>query len=455
MTRRLWLLALLVGPGCNEFDLSPKAPEPVQADPEPTEPEPEPEPDQGVPEIAVFPDLVDFGVLPRDCASEDKLIRVRNVGDADLDITAIDIAGPDGDVFDLVDAGAIVLAPDEVLSFHVGFEPPAASLFDRARIEIESNDPDTPRANVDLLGEGDDDDSVEEVFTQGTISAVDVLWVIDNSGSMSGEVAALSSEFGVFIQNFINLGLDWQIAVVTTDMADPSQSGRFRGPIISPTTPNPVAAFTNQANAGFNGSADEKGFAASQAALTAPLINSAAHSGFIRTGANLAVVVVSDEDDVSGNNPGVTSYSNWLESLKPDPTMTTFSAVAGPDGTFTLLPACNTFATGASASTAPRYADAVRRTGGIHANICNMAFDQVLTFLSFVAAGMQVEFDLQYAPSSVGLIEVEVDGQPVGFGAFNGWSWDAATQRIRFNGSSIPGPGEEIVIRYPISGGCP
>ena len=46
-----------------------------------------------------------------------------------------------------------------------------------------------------------------------------------------------------FMNIFDNLGLDYQIAVVTTDMFDPNQSGAFQGPVITPANPDAVAEF--------------------------------------------------------------------------------------------------------------------------------------------------------------------------------------------------------------------
>ncbi len=46
---------------------------------------------------------------------------------------------------------------------------------------------------------------------------MDILWVIDNSGSMKDEQEALRENFNSFITNFIKKGYDYRIAVITTD----------------------------------------------------------------------------------------------------------------------------------------------------------------------------------------------------------------------------------------------
>ncbi len=61
-----------------------------------------------------------------------------------------------------------------------------------------------------------------ESFTQGvnTYEGVDIVWVIDNSGSMSGEQQALRQNFTAFIDNFLDAGkakFPFNMAVTTTD----------------------------------------------------------------------------------------------------------------------------------------------------------------------------------------------------------------------------------------------
>ena len=64
---------------------------------------------------------------------------------------------------------------------------------------------------------------VEDVIQQPERNKVDVLWVIDNSGSMEQEQQALILSFESFIQYFIDSDLDWHIGVTSTDMSpDPT-----------------------------------------------------------------------------------------------------------------------------------------------------------------------------------------------------------------------------------------
>jgi hypothetical protein len=110
---------------------------------------------------------------------------------------------------------------------------------------------------------------------------------------------------------------------------------------------------------------------------------------------------------------------------------------------------------GSDATFAPRYHDLINGTAGVWSDICQFQTQVFLTFLSYVAAGLLFDFALDFTPSSVGSIVVEVDGTPLSYSAFNGWTFDAATNRVTLHGSAVPGPGAVITIRYPYLTSCP
>ena len=62
---------------------------------------------------------------------------------------------------------------------------------------------------------------------QVTVPSVDVLWVIDNSCSMTEEQQALTDNFNKFVQYFVGSGLDYHIGVVSTNWDN--ESGDHRG----------------------------------------------------------------------------------------------------------------------------------------------------------------------------------------------------------------------------------
>ena len=112
---------------------------------------------------------------------------------------------------------------------------------------------------------------VHDAFPPQVPPAVDVLWIIDNSGSMADEQSAASATFPTFMDALVSSNLDYHIGVVSTDMADNDQSGKLteRAGVrwIDPTTPDPEAVFSAMALLGTNGSPDEQGVLAAYAAM--------------------------------------------------------------------------------------------------------------------------------------------------------------------------------------------
>jgi hypothetical protein len=169
-----------------------------------------------------------------------------------------------------------------------------------------------------------------DVFQQLSVRKVDILWVIDSSGSMAPKQARLAASFNGFINQLVsaNPPIDFHIAVVTTDTDDPATRGTLRPWNLTPrsgdyigcvpqmpsgtlcntsatvagSTSSAVSAFNQMALVGINGSAQERGLLAAYLALTNPANQSTGTTEkFIRSEAALYVIVVSDEDDSSCN----------------------------------------------------------------------------------------------------------------------------------------------------------
>lgn len=291
---------------------------------------------------------------------------------------------------------------------------------------------------------------VTESFTQG--AAVDVLVAMDFSGSMQDELAQLVSAFPLLIQEFDARGVDYNIAVTSAD----GQCPEFLGPIITPATPDAQTEFANQiATAGCVG---EEAFSSTVAALTPPLSNGA-NAGFIRSDANLAVIVASDEDEQSPGGAGigcntillndclpVADYIDDLAALKGgDASRVSFSGVVHPEqvGLFDLN--C------VGGLGAPRYHRAINRTGGVWGDLCNLDAPAFFTDFSDLV-GVQSAFTL--AADAQGTITVEVGGTSVPEDATNGFTYNSATRTVSLHGSAIPVFGTPVEITYTIGGSC-
>lgn len=433
-------IALLAA--CSDYDLQngDKPPEDtfVPDSPPPDSPPPE------EPDIHVFPDTLEFGYVMKNCPAEPLTLTIQNVGTADLEVSEITLSGEGTTKFTLA-AAPITLAFGESTEATVDFTPTAYATYE-VSVDITSNDPDEGLLGVPTSGTGAEEGYYEETFIQEYDDKIDVLWVVDNSGSMSESVGKVATSFDDFMDVFLTLGLDYHLGVVTTDMDNPAQSGKLQGsPVyIDATHTDPKGWFTATANQGFSGSGDERGFEAAQAALTDPLA-SGANAGFLRTDTSVAVIVISDENDSSFTSAA--SFTGWFETLRADTDQTTFNAIVGDD-----FLGC--FGSGIEASGGDKYIDAADSTDGVFVSICSADYKAALTNLSQSSAGMDLSFELAKTPSDISRIEVTVDGVVIDTDLSDGWTYDSAGNSIDFHGASVPEPDAVIYIRYPVDGAC-
>jgi hypothetical protein len=193
---------------------------------------------------------------------------------------------------------------------------------------------------------------------------------------MEEEQTNLAANAGLFIDLLLQTPAQFNIAIITTDMQDPEQSGRFqtnwvnscppnrqRGTnpkILTRQTPNLKDVFAQNFRQGTCGDGFEKGLQAIETALSEPLLSNE-NAGFLRRDAALAVIVVGDEEDCS-HPPGVipefdgdecvrnidrmypvSRYIDFLKGLKGgDASKISFAAITGPDIPQALnRPACS------------------------------------------------------------------------------------------------------------------
>ena len=436
-------LAILFA-GCSDYDLV--RPDDVKGKTEIDTGEPEGD----WPDIEVSPASLNFGTLPKDCLSDQQEITIRNVGVDDLVISDIYLGGSASTNFGL-QSSLQTLAPLEEYTIAVDFTASAWTTF-KAEIIIESNDPNEGTLGVDVEGKGGEDAIYEESFNQDPYELVDILWIVDNSGSMSSAIKAVEQNFDSFMDGFLQVGLDFRMAAVTTDMDDPAHQGKFQGTelVIDSAHSNPKQLFLDMVSQGANGSADERGLGAAKAALSEPLV-SGYNAGFLREDAALAAIVVTDEDDYSSISSN--DFISWFKGLKSDPSKVSFSAVCGGrDG-------CSDFTNWSSggpitAIGAKKYVDVVDSTNGALQAICTSDFAQVLSYLSLNAAGMTDTFELTEEPSNIAQMVVEIDGVQVNYSGINGYTYSVQDNAIVFHGTEVPGPGTRVTVSYPYASTC-
>lgn len=274
-----------------------------------------------------------------------------------------------------------------------------------------------------------------ETFHQSAEDAkkLDILWVIDNSGSMSDEQSALGSNFSAFIDNFITKNVDFKMAVTTTDTSSDSRKGRMvSGSDVKLTAAkaqaNPEqfkADFRSLVQVGVSGSGSEKGLAASEGFMQKYALS------FVRPEAYLAVVIISDEEDQSSKS--VKAYTDYLKTFKISQGLVKFYSVVDVNKTNCCQ---NGIATGGE-----RYKQASTQTAGLIANIRD-DFHSVLTAMGDNLINLLDSFALASAPVA-GSLKVYVNGT-----LSDDYTYDAATHSIKFNENYLPPVGAEIKVTY-------
>jgi hypothetical protein len=280
---------------------------------------------------------------------------------------------------------------------------------------------------------------------QSPIPAVDVLFVVDNSCSMIQEQGDLTDNFDIFIEYFVGSEFDWHVGVVSTDMVTPGHSGRLRNSngvrFIDESVPNPVETFREMAFMGITGDPYEQGRAATYTALET--LRTGYNAGFYRDYASLAVILVSDEDDYSGNQPvSRNEFIDWMLNLKASSDMVNFSSIVGPIGN------CST-----AYEEGTDYIAVTDAVGGIVWSICTDDWAGLLGELGMQAIGLKREFFLSELPV-VDTLEVWVVFEGVTYTFDDGscedcYTYNASRNGITFN-TYIPEPLAEVFIEYDV-----
>lgn len=236
--------------------------------------------------------------------------------------------------------------------------------------------------------------SHEDRFMQEPSHPADIIFAIDQSCSMSDNIAQLSASIPHFFDTLNFYNLDYRVGVISTDgFSDYSGELTWFGGInyIIPETPNQQSVFSSMSYLA-RGSG-ENGLAAITHSLTTAFEE---NQEFYRVGAPLAYIVISDEPDQSQRNehvdqPGVSpfllaAFLDWLEPYKQN--QITVSAIAtDPARTCPSVYSAGT-----------RYKRTTQYTNGRFHNICDGDWELVLEDLAQWAVPRRYEYFLSQNP---------------------------------------------------------
>ena len=287
---------------------------------------------------------------------------------------------------------------------------------------------------------------LEQTFEAPESKKEDIVFVIDNSCSMSDNQSNLAGGFPSFLDALD--GLDWRVAVTSTDMdsnyGNPL-AGRFVnvGGITSlDNSFSDIEAdqiFTSMVSMGTRGSGEEKGIAAAYAAVE--LHGDGANASFFREDAGLHFIVLSDEQDQSDLlRPELVTlpeFINWLDGFRTPNRSVSFSSIVCT-ASAGLAGGCLQFDVGS------RYMDVTAAIGGLVADINDPIDPSVQRIGANIAAyGGLRELVLDEIPTHPDTIEVLIDG--VALDAAE-WSYDADANSVLLVDAAPDGA--ELLVRW-------
>ncbi len=339
-----------------------------------------------------------------------------------------------------------------------------------------------------------------DVFRQADRPVIDVLWVIDNSPTMSDVQDNLAGNLISFFRYLDEGDVDYQIGVTTTDVR--RHGGQLVGSprILTPDTPDVMRAFRGNVHVGTDGSAKEEGLAAAELLFqggsflrpdvtcgeseecvdwqcvardeTVPPAKRSCHASYV------FIVWVSDQDDRSFGE--IDYYWRVFSQVQGigNENKIILAAIVGPDEEIEPgSPFRGCVTEHGSAEAGGRYIELVEMTGGVWGSICDESFEGTLQEMGATAVGLERKFQLSEVPD-LDTLEVNVyypcearaeefglcdytedqcdaaDPRDRGVlcippqGGPNGWIYEEESGSLFFQGASVPGLRARIEVIY-------
>jgi len=297
-----------------------------------------------------------------------------------------------------------------------------------------------------------------DIIVQTTTPEVDVLWVIDNSCSMSCVVGchglitdSVTENFHLFMDYFLGSGLDYHIGVINTDTDDSDASGKLqygRGyKYIDVDTVDPIGVYYEMATQGTDGSGQERGLGASYLAIES--LGDSYNAGFYRDDASLHTIILSNEPDTTQATVITQNeYVQWYEGLKDEADKRTFNSIVCVESNSDECP---------QTSIGTDYINTSAEIGGIVWDIARDDWADLLDQLGAQAAGLKREYFLSQLPVPDTIV-VQVEdptgvlfefNEAVGDPPEGDYTYDPARNSITFL-TFVPGSLSKVIITYTI-----
>lgn len=374
------------------------------------------------------PPLLEIGPVSEGCVGDTRTATFVNRGGGNATITELRLspvgALPAGVFAVQLPNLPLTLPPGAAIGVPVVVGGVGVGLFEaELQAVVEEEVEATVRLHLSVAPPGA---AVTESFEAADVREVDVLFVVDNSGSMADEQELLANNFGLFVASaFEDSSLRFHLGVTTTDVL-----GGSGGPLVdgylTESAGDLEGRFAAQALVGVEGGGSELGLEAMRRAID-DLANTV-NAGFLRDDAALSVVIVSDEEDNGADttlDPSVVrpveTYIEVLEALKSNlqNTPVLVSVVV-------------------SVGAAPRYQAVAAAFGGVVLDVTDPAWGEQLSQIGAATFGLQRLFRLG-GPPLLGSVLVTIDGTPT-----TAFTVDGASVIL----DAAPGAGALVAVTY-------
>ena len=264
-------------------------------------------------------------------------------------------------------------------------------------------------------------------FTQpSSVNGVDILWVIDPSGSMNSHQSRVLSGIDAMMQALPPMG--WRLSIIPADWRFSEQEQQF--PLVPGDTYQMAENMYLQSKQG----AFEAGFDA----VYGYMVNNSYSLTWMRQEAALLIVFVSDEKEQSSKYIADTQdFIFWISSQRQNVFVASVVNLAPADSL------CNNNAI----NTGQSYIDATNHFNGQIVDICSNDWTAGVTDASNQVEPFE-EWPLTYEPADPNHIYVFHDGVPVpntdGTSIF--WHYDAVSNSIIFD--KVPSAQILVEIAY-------
>ena len=379
--------------------------------------------------VVVAPDTVDFGTQAAGCTPGPRALSVYNFCAGPVTVTSASVPAP----FSVSTSLPQVIASGATLPLSIAWTPAASGSFG-AHLTVQWDEgtrlgsADVPVSARLVTSDGRD------VFAPGQ-AQLDVLLVLDDSASMTQvPVDAVISRLQALLPALDAQPLDYRVAAMT--------GGRLLGVLrrasdgsrwLTRTTPMRAERY-NELIAWTDMEQDEGQEAPVLRGLTPPLsLNPLYNGGFLRDAARLSVVGVTDQGDTI-------DLVTQILALKPPGSLRwdAFAPMANTTCGFEpFLP--NSHAVYSAA------------TGGEYTDLCSTNWAPAFADLATWAATRTI-FRLSGAVAPQGMPTVEVSGvvvPPTSAVGATVWTFDAASNQVRFELTWAPSVNDTVVVTYP------